>query len=74
VTFTWRHFDCGLERKPASHGCHVRRAWGFVNFSGCLVAPASSLGCAVNALLVTLIAVSRFKFDVLWMAASFVDV
>src|SRR5712691_4789226 len=50
-------------------------AWGLVNFFwlAWLRRPAISAALSLT-MLVTLIAVSRFKFDVLWMAASFVDV
>src|SRR5437868_3613062 len=50
-------------------------AWGLVNFFWLVLLRRPAISAALSmTLLVTLIAVSRFKFDVLWMAASFVDV
>jgi phosphoglycerol transferase MdoB-like AlkP superfamily enzyme len=50
-------------------------AWGLVNFFWLTLLGRPTIAAALSStLLVTLIFVSRFKFDVLWMAASFVDV
>src|SRR5712675_543649 len=50
-------------------------AWGFVNFFWLVLLRRPGLSATLAfAILVTLIAISRFKFDVLWTTASFVDV
>jgi hypothetical protein len=50
-------------------------AWGIVNFFWLALLRRPAISAALSlGLLVTLIFVSRFKFDVLWMAANFVDV
>jgi phosphoglycerol transferase MdoB-like AlkP superfamily enzyme len=50
-------------------------SWGFLNFFWLVLLRRPGLSAALSfAVLVILITVSRFKFDVLWMAASFVDV
>src|SRR6267154_1789389 len=50
-------------------------AWGFLNFFWLVLLRRPGLSAALSfAILVVLIAVSRFKFDVLWTTASFVDV
>jgi hypothetical protein len=50
-------------------------AWGFVNFFWLVLLRRPGLSAVLSfPILVTLIAISRFKFDVLWTTASFVDV
>src|SRR5262245_53258912 len=50
-------------------------AWGLLNFIWLVLLRRPALSAALSmTILVTLIFVSRFKFDVLWMSASFVDV
>src|SRR5438552_12198087 len=50
-------------------------AWGLLNFFWLILLRRPAISAALSlTLLVMLIFVSRFKFDVLWMAASFVDV
>ena len=49
--------------------------WGLLNCSWLALLRRPALSAALSfALLVILIMISRFKFDVLWMTASFVDV
>src|SRR5262249_9770172 len=50
-------------------------AWGLLNFFWLALLRRPALSAALSlTILVALIFVSRFKFDVLWMAATFVDV
>jgi len=50
-------------------------AWGFVNGVWLVLLRRPALAAALSlALFVVLIIVSRFKFDVLWMSLSFIDV
>src|SRR5882757_1338188 len=50
-------------------------AWGLMNFFWLLLLRRPGLSAALSlTMLVILIVISRFKFDVLWMTASFVDV
>jgi phosphoglycerol transferase MdoB-like AlkP superfamily enzyme len=50
-------------------------AWGLLNCLWLVLLRRPALSAALSfAILATLIAVSRFKFQVLWMTASFVDV
>jgi hypothetical protein len=50
-------------------------AWGFVNGVWLVLLQRPALAAALSlALFVVLIIVSRFKFDVLWMSLSFIDV
>ncbi len=50
-------------------------AWGFVNFVWLAALRRPGISAALSfALLVGLVAISRFKFQILWMTASFVDV
>ena len=49
--------------------------WGLLNFFWLALLRRPALSAALSfAMLVMLVMVSRFKFDVLWMTASFVDV
>ena len=50
-------------------------AWGIVNFFWLVLLRRPALSAALSLLLlVALIIISRFKFQILWMTASFIDV
>src|SRR5262245_33259144 len=50
-------------------------AWGLLNFFWLVLLRRPALSAALSfAFIAALIVVSRFKFDVLWMTVSFVDV
>ncbi|HEY4774845.1 MAG TPA: sulfatase-like hydrolase/transferase [Xanthobacteraceae bacterium] len=50
-------------------------AWGFLNFVWLLLVRRPGLAAAISlVVLVAVVALSRFKFDILWITASFLDI